>query len=316
MSQGKVLFIDEVHPVLAQRLEQLGFTCEYDYHSSKKEVEQKIHQYQGLVIRSRFPIDKNFLQKAVALRFIARSGSGLENIDVAYAQQSGIEVINSPEGNATAVAEHAVGMLLCLFNKICQGNTEVKHKEWNREKNRGVELSGKTVGIIGYGVMGSAFAQRLQGFGCTVLAHDKYRQNFKNQYIKEVQLNDIFKNSDIVSLHLPQTPETLHYIDEAFIEKMNKPFYLINTARGKHVSIPALVRGLKSRKIAGACLDVLEYEKSSFSELTFDENFDYLRQAPNVLLTPHVAGWTVESYFKLSNILADKIERFLSENHV
>ncbi len=312
----KVLFVDEIHPVLAQRLEQLGFTCEYDYHSSKKEIEQKIHSYEGLVIRSRFPIDKNFLQKASALRFIARSGSGLENIDVEYAQKSGIRVINSPEGNATAVAEHAVGMLLCLFNKICQGNYEVKHQQWNREKNRGLELSGKTVGIIGYGVMGSAFAQRLQSFSCTILAHDKYKQNFNNQHIKEVELNNIFNEADIVSLHLPQTPETLHYVDDAFIEKMDKPFYLINTARGKHVSIQALVRGLKSGKVAGACLDVLEYEKSSFSELTVDENFNYLQQAPNVLLTPHVAGWTVESYFKLSNILADKIEQFLSGNQV
>tara|TARA_Y100000589_G_scaffold328039_1_gene371224 strand:+ start:46554 stop:47501 length:948 start_codon:yes stop_codon:yes gene_type:complete len=311
----KVLFVDEVHPVLAERLTALGFDCEYDYHSSKSEIEQKIENFYGLVIRSRFPLDKNFLQKAINLKFIARSGSGLENIDLQTAKELSIRVFNSPEGNATAVAEHAVGMLLTLFNKICLGNYEVKNKQWNREKNRGIELEGKTVGIIGYGVMGTAFAKRLQGFGCTVLAHDKYKQHFGNHFIKECSLDEIYEQTQIISLHLPQTKETLHYVNDDFIRKMKNPFYLINTARGKNVSTQALVKGLKSGKILGACLDVLEYEKSSFEQLETDEYFQYLSQADNVLLTPHVAGWTVESYFKLSDILAEKIENWLKHQH-
>jgi D-3-phosphoglycerate dehydrogenase len=310
----KILFVDEVHPILAERLTSIGFTCEYDYQSTKDEIEYKINEYFGLVIRSRFPVDKKLLQKATGLKFIARSGSGLENIDLETAKSLNIKIFNSPEGNATAVAEHALGMLLTLFNKICIGNFEVKNKQWNREKNRGIELEGKTIGIIGYGVMGSAFAKRLQGFNCSIIAHDKYKSNFGNTLVSEVNLNEIFNRADIVSLHLPQTEETFHYVDDLFIEKMKKPFYLINTARGKNVSTKALVKGLKSGKISGACLDVLEYEKSSFENLETDENFNYLCNAGNVLLTPHVAGWTVESYFKLSDILADKIENWLKNN--
>ena len=307
----KVLFIDSVHPILEQRLTKLGVVCEHDYTSTKSEIEAKINNYQGVVIRSRFTLDKTFFDATNQLKFIARSGAGLENIDVVYAEKKDIKIINSPEGNRDAVGEHTIGMLLMLFNQLKKGDAEVRKAVWDREGNRGLELSGKTIGIIGYGFMGSSLAKKLAGFDCTVLAYDKYKTGFGNETIQEVSLEELKSKSDIISIHLPLTEETQYYVDANFINSCKKPFYLINTARGNHVKIADLVQGLKSGKILGACIDVLEYETKSFETINknqLPEDFVYLTQSNKVILSPHVAGWTVESYVKLSSVLADKIE--------
>lgn len=313
---SNVLFIDSVHSILEERLLKLGITCEHDYSSSKSEIEANISDYQGVVIRSRFTLDKNFLDAATSLKFIARSGAGLENIDVEYAKQKGVKVIHSPEGNMDAVGEHTIGTLLMLFNQLKKGDDEVRKGIWDREGNRGLELMGKTVGIIGYGYMGSSLAKKLSGFGCQVLAYDKYKKvgSWKSEAgscVQEVSLQELKAEADIISIHLPLTEETQYYVDSNFITSVKKPFYLINTARGNHVKIADLVQALKSGKILGACLDVLEYETKSFETISKDklpEDFVYLTQSNKVVLSPHVAGWTVESYIKLSSVLADKIE--------
>lgn len=308
----KVLFLDAVHPILEERLTAKDYVCEQNYSSNKKEIEKIISDFFGIVIRSRFTIDKHFLDKATNLKFIARSGAGLENIDVEYAKKKGIKVFNSPEGNKDAVGEHAIGMLLMLFNNLKKGDTEVRRGIWDREGNRGIELSGKKVGIIGYGNMGSAFAEKLQGFGCNILAYDKYKSGFGNQNVKEVNLDIIFKETDVLSIHLPLSEETQHYVNTEFINNFKKPFYLINTARGNNVSVKDLVNALKNKKVLGACLDVLEYETKSFEKINTNKlpkDFQYLIGAENVVLSPHVAGWTKESYIKLANYLADKIEK-------
>lgn len=307
----KVLFIDSVHPILEQRLTILGVVCEHDYTSTKSEIETKINNYQGVVIRSRFTLDKTFFDATNQLKFIARSGAGLENIDVVYAEKKGIKIINSPEGNRDAVGEHAIGMLLMLFNQLKKGDAEVRKAVWDREGNRGLELSRKTIGIIGYGFMGSSLAKKLAGFDCTVLAYDKYKTGFGNENVQEVSLEELKSKSDIISIHLPLTEETQYYVDANFINSCKKPFYLINTARGNHVKVADLVQWLKLGKILGACLDVLEYETKSFETINknqLPEDFVYLTQSDKVILSPHVAGWTVESYVKLSSVLADKIE--------
>lgn len=308
----KILFVDTVHPILEERLTKNNFYCEYDYLSSKEIIEEKIDQYFGLVIRSRFPVDKQLLDKATTLKFIARSGAGLENINVAYAEQKGIKVFNSPEGNMDAVGEHAIGMLLMLFNRLKKGDSEVRRGVWDREGNRGLELSGKTIGIVGYGNMGSALAKKLQGFNCNVIAHDKYKKNFSSNMVKEVDLTTLFKETDVLSLHLPLSEETYHYVNRGFLNQFEKPIYIINTARGDNLCLADLVEALKNKKVLGACLDVLEYETKSFEDINskeLPESFRYLSKAKNVVLSPHVAGWTVESYKKLSCFLADKIEK-------
>lgn len=307
----KVLFIDSVHPILEQRLRKLQFDCETDYNSNRVELLSKISHYQGLVVRSKTPIDKEFLTAATQLKFIARSGAGLENIDLEEAQKRGIQLFSAPEGNMQAVGEHAVGMLLNLFNNISIADAEVKSGKWRREENRGIELSGKTIGIIGYGNMGNSFAKCLSGFNCEVLAYDLYKCNYSNGFAQEASLKQIQAESDIISFHTPYNESTHYYLDETFIQSMSKAFYVVNTARGKVVKTSALIKGLKSGKILGACLDVLEFEKSSFENM-FDReipnDFKFLIGSNKVLLSPHIAGWTHESYKKLSTILADKIE--------
>ena len=315
ISSKKILFLDTTHPILKERLIDLGYSCEDDLIASKEEVESKISIYFGVVIRSRLTIDQSFLEKAENLKFIARSGAGLENIDLPFAKKKGIKVFNSPEGNRDAVGEHAIGMLLMLFNQLKKGDEEVKKGLWDREGNRGFELSGKTVGIIGYGNMGEAFAKKLSGFDCKVIAHDKYKIVFGNSLVGEVDLETIFNETDILSIHLPLSDETYHYVNKAFIAKFKKPIYIINTARGNNVSVPDLVEGLKSNKVLGVCLDVLEYESKSFETINVEslpEDFKYLAQSDKVILSPHVAGWTKESYIKLSSCLADKIENEFS----
>jgi D-3-phosphoglycerate dehydrogenase len=310
LSNIKILHIDSNHPLLWEQLQQAGFQNESDFTSSKQEVEAKIENYHGIVIRSRFKIDKTFLDKATNLQFIARVGAGLESIDCDYATAKGIHLIAAPEGNANAVGEHAIGMLLSLFNNLNKANNEVKSGQWKREANRGHELEGKTIGIIGYGNMGKSFAKKLRGFDVTVLCHD-ILPNMGDSNANQVSLSELQERANVLSLHTPWTPETDKMINADFINQFKKSFWLINTARGNSVVTADLVEALKSGKILGAGLDVLEYEKLSFETLFEGEKpaaFEYLLQAENVLLTPHIAGWTFESHQKLAQTIVDKIK--------
>lgn len=311
MNTKKVLHIDSNHPLMITQLAELGYENVENYTSSKEEIAESIHEYEGIIIRSRFSIDQSFLEKATNLKFIGRVGAGLENIDCAYAETKGIALIAAPEGNRTAVGEHALGMLLNLMNKLNLVDQEVRQGIWIREGNRGHEIEGKTVGIIGYGNMGNAFAKRLQGFDCEVIFHD-IREGLENAYAKQVNLAELQERADILSLHTPQTPETMYLINKELIQGFKKPFWFINTARGKSVNTTDLVEALKSGKVRGAALDVLEYEKSSFenmfSDNTLPEPMQYLIQAKNVLLSPHIGGWTIESKEKLAQTIIDKIK--------
>lgn len=305
----KILHIDSNHPLLWEQLQQAGFQNEADFTSFKQDIEAKIENYQGIVIRSRFKIDASFIDKATNLQFIARVGAGLESIDCDYATVKGIRLIAAPEGNANAVGEHALGMLLSLFNQLNKANSEVKSGHWNREANRGLELEGKTIGIIGYGNMGKSFAKKLSGFDATVLCYD-ILANVGDANATQVSLATLQEQADVISLHTPWTPETDKLIDADFIAKCKKPFWFINTARGNSVVTEDLVNALKAGKILGAGLDVLEYEKLSFETLfegVKPQAFEYLLQANNVLLTPHIAGWTIESHQKLAQTIVDKI---------
>ena len=301
----KILFIDTVHPLLKQELEKENHICDSAYNKSKTEIQQIISNYQGIIIRSRFKIDKQFIDCGSNLKFIARAGSGLENIDVEYAENKNIHCYNAAEGNRQAVAEHALGMLLSLFNNLNNADQEVREGKWERERNRGIELAGKTFGIIGYGNNGSAFAEILKGFNVKILAYDKYLTN----YPQESSMETIHKEADIISLHVPLTDETTYLVDDNFINRFVKNFYLINTARGKCVNTKNLVKALENKKIKGACLDVLEYEKTSFENLSKDgltSDMQYLMNAQNTILSPHVAGWTVESNVKIAKVLLNK----------
>ena len=305
----KILHLDTNHPLLINQLNNLGFTNHEDYSSSKQDIESKIQDYDGVILRSRFLIDKQFLDAANNLKFIGRVGAGLENIDCDYAEKKGVTLIAAPEGNRNAVGEHALGMLLSLFNKLNKADQEVRTGKWQREANRGIELDGRTIGLIGYGNMGKAFAKKLRGFEVEVLCYD-IKENVGDVNAKQVSLIEFQEKVEIVSLHTPQTPLTLNMINSEFINQFKKPFWLINTARGKSVVTKDLVSALKGGKILGAGLDVLEYEKSSFEDMfttNMPEPFQYLIQAKNVLLTPHVAGWTIESKEKLAQTIVDKI---------
>jgi D-3-phosphoglycerate dehydrogenase len=306
-----ILHIDSNHPILWEQLQQAGFTNHEDFTSSKAEVEAKIHHYQGIVIRSRFKIDKTFLDKATNLQFIARVGAGLESIDCDYALSKNIQLIASPEGNRNAVAEHSLGMILSLFNNLNQADSEIKSGHWNREKNRGHELDGKTVGIIGYGNMGKSFAKKLRGFEVEVLCYD-ILENVGDANAKQVSLEELQQKTDVLSLHIPWTPETDKMVNANFINAFAKPFWIINTSRGKNIVTADLVEAMKKGKILGAGLDVLEYEKLSFETLfTHKETpvaFRYLLKAKNAILSPHIAGWTFESHKRLAQVIVDKIK--------
>ncbi|MCK5443666.1 MAG: 2-hydroxyacid dehydrogenase [Maribacter sp.] len=307
----KVLHLDTNHPLLIEQFEQLGFQNDEDYSSSKKEIENKIDAYDGFIIRSRFEIDKTFLDRATNLKFIGRVGAGLENIDVDYAKKKGVFLAAAPEGNRNAVGEHTLGMLLSLFNKLNKADQEVRKGQWDREGNRGIELDGKTIGIIGYGNMGKAFAKKLKGFDVEIICYD-IKGGVGDENARQVGILELQQKTDVLSLHVPQTPETIGMIHSDFVEAFQNPFWLLNTARGKCVITDDLVAHLKTGKILGAGLDVLEQEKSSFENM-FDtndmpESFKYLTQAENVLFTPHVAGWTRESKEKLAQTIVDKIK--------
>ncbi|MDP3312776.1 D-2-hydroxyacid dehydrogenase family protein [Lutibacter sp.] len=308
----RILLLDTNHEILQNGLEKLGCICDEDYTSTKQQIEEKVNKYEGVVIRSRFNIDTQFIDKATNLKFIARVGAGLESIDVSYAEQKGIQLIAAPEGNRNAVGEHALGMLLALFNNIKKADLEIRNGKWLREANRGIELDGKTVGIIGYGNMGKAFAKKLKGFDVNVICFD-IKENVGDENCKQVCLKELHEKTDVLSIHTPFNELSHKMINQEFISKFKKPIYFINTARGSAVVTNDLVEALESKKILGACLDVLEYEKSSFENLFENEDlphsFEYLIKADNVLLSPHIAGWTVESHLKLAQTIVDKVEK-------
>lgn len=305
----KILLLDKNHPLITEQLTAKAFSLVEDFTSSYDEVLAKIEGYDGIIIRSRIPVDQKFIEHAKNLKFIARVGAGMENIDVAFAQKSGIELISSPEGNRDAVAEQVLGMLLILMNRLFISSQEVKNGIWKREENRGEELLGKTVGLIGYGNMGKAVAKRLSGFGCKVIFHD-ILPNIADENATQVTLEILKKEADILSLHLPITDETHYLVNEKFISEMAKNFYFVNTARGKNVNTKDLVQAIKNGKVKGAALDVLEYEKSSFEKLDGEnEDLQYLLNSEKVIVTPHIAGWTIESKEKLAQVIVDKILR-------
>lgn len=303
----KILLLDKNHPLITEQLLAKNFILEEDFTSSYDEVCTKIQKYDGVIIRSRIPLDQNFLEQATHLKFIARVGAGMENIDIPVAEKLGIQLINSPEGNRDSVAEHVVGMLLVLMNRLFIASIEVKNGIWLREENRGDELLGKTVGLIGYGNMGKATAKRLSGFGCKVIFHD-ILPDLSDEFATQVSLKELKEKAEVLSLHIPLTEETHYLIDEKFISEMKNDFYFVNTARGKNIETKYLVEALKSGKVKGACLDVLEYEKSSFENLDADnEDLTYLLNSEKVIVTPHIAGWTHQSKEKLAQVIVDKI---------
>ena len=306
----KIVFIDTTHPKLIKDLNYKGFICDLAYEKSRSEILKIIKNYDGIVIRSRFKIDKNFINAAKKLKFIARAGSGTENIDLHYANKKNIKCFNAAEGNRQAVAEHALAMILNLLNNIRLSDQEIRRGIWNREKNRGIELSGKTIGIIGFGNTGSSFAKILENFNVKILAYDKYKEKYKFQS----NLDEILEFSDIISLHTPLTEETKYLVNKNFIDKAKKPFYIINTSRGKCIETKALIKGLKDQKILGACLDVFEQEKNSFEKIGENADLKYLIESNKTILTPHIAGWTFESNYKIAETLSNKIINLIEKS--
>ncbi len=312
----KVLFIDTVHPLIKNRLESHGFHCDWLPGLSYDHYLGIIPEYNGIIIRSGITLDSHILEKAVSLKFIGRLGSGLENIDVEYATSKGIKCLNSPEGNRDAVGEHTIGMLLALMNRLLIADSEVRRGIWRREENRGTEIKGKTIAIIGYGNMGSAFAQRLKGFGCRIIAYDKYKTEFINDHVEEVDMEMVYDEADIVSFHVPLNIETHYLACKEYFNRFKKPFILINTSRGGVVNTNDLSEAIKQDKITGAALDVIEYEESSFEMLKAEllpEPFQYLVRSQRVILSPHIAGWTHESKIRLAEVLVDKILEMLNK---
>ena len=313
--QKKILFLDKAHPVLEQELTALGFICELDLTSSPTEVKNKLTDFIGIVMRSRLTLDEDFIDRGTHLKFIAREGVGVEHIPVGHAANKGVSVLRSPEGSRDTVSEHAIGMLLMLLNKLNLANEQVKQGAWNREENRGLELMGKTVGIIGYGNMGTSFAKRLSGFGVQVLAYDKYKTNYGDQYATATSLKKLQEKAEIVSLHIPFMESNYHFFNDELIKGFKKDFFIINTARGLVLNTADLVHHLKTGKIKGAALDVIEYEDQSFDKFNLQQlppDFKYLQNAKNVVLTPHIAGWSFESKRKHGEVLAEKIKALLN----
>ena len=309
----KILLIDSVHPLISEALTGLGFQCDFFPEYGRGDFLTVAGRYTGIIIRSKINLDKEFLDRAVMLKFIGRVGAGMESIDVDYAGSKGIICLNSPEGNRDAVGEHTLGMLLSLMNNLNRADLQVRSGRWIREGNRGTEIMGKTVGIIGYGNMGSAFARRLSGFGATVISYDKYKQGYADGNTRETSLAEIFSESDIVSLHVPLTEETKYMVDDDFMQRFRKNFWLINTSRGPILKTADLEKNIRSGKVTGAALDVLEFEDASFENISgkLPGELDFLMKSDKVILSPHIAGWTHESHIKLTRVLVEKIRKIL-----
>lgn len=311
----RALITDGVHPLLLEGLEALGYTCDYHPKISLEETKSRIAPYHGLIINSKILVDRSFLDQAAHLQFIGRLGSGMEIIDQIYAAEKGVAVFSAPEGNCNAVAEHALGMLLALFNNFLRSDAQVRQLIWNREQNRGVELMGKVVGIVGFGHTGSTFAEKLSGMGVQVLAYDKYKKNYTTNFphVEEVEMDRLFAEADIISFHLPLTEEVIHLVNDDYLEKCKNAVILINTSRGKVIPTATLIKGLKSGKIGGACLDVFENEKPDKFTEEEKKMYQTLYQYDNIILSPHVAGWTIASKRRLAAILLDKITDMLKK---
>ena len=306
----RVALLDDFSPLIQQTLSNWNWQVINGKNWSLKDYKKNASQLEGIIIRSKFPLSKEHLLMAKKLKFIGRPGSGLENIDLKYCKENNIEVFRSPEGNKDALAEHTLGMLLSLFNHLNIVDIEVRNNVWEREKNRGTELKGKVMAIIGYGYMGKAFAQRLMGFEMEVIAYDKYISGFGNSHVEEVSLEEIFQRADIVSLHTPLSTETIGMMNSSLFEKFKKPIVVINTARGKSLVVEDLIDSLNSKKIIGACLDVLDIESSNFNlNKATSQSFEKLKKFNNVILSPHIAGWSYESKEKMAQVILEKIRQ-------
>ena len=307
MEKRKILFIDTAHDELRKRLVKQGFICKYFVDYGRTDFLNIVHEYVGIIVRSKVKLDADFLSSCTNLKFIGRVGAGMENIDTQFASNNGITCINAPEGNRDAVGEQAVGMMLTLFNNLITADAEVRNGMWIREGNRGFELGGKTIGIIGYGNTGNAFARKLSGFDVDVIAYDKYKSDFSDEFVKEASMAELYEKCDIVSLHVPLTNETEYMVNSDFIDLFRKDIYVINTSRGKVLKTVDLVENIRLGKVKGACLDVLEYEGLSFESMKWPEDIKDILSMKNVVLSPHIAGWTHESNYKMAVIIAEKV---------
>jgi D-3-phosphoglycerate dehydrogenase len=302
------LIIDLMHESITPLLEEIGWQADYRPDIKREAIIRIIPQYEGLIVRSKTSIDREIINRAEKLRWIGRAGAGLDQLDMEALNEKGIQVVNAPEGNRDALGEHALTILLTLLNKVHIADRDIRRGTWDREAMRGTELMGKTVSIIGYGHMGQAFARRMQGFGVEVLAYDKYKKDYGNEFAREAAMEEIFEKTDILSLHVPLTKETHFMLDHDYLARFKKDIYLLNTARGKNISLKTLVEALESSKFKGAALDVLENEKINQLSPEQQHYFDRLVQSDKVVLTPHVGGWTFESYEKINRTLVDKIK--------
>lgn len=305
----KVLIIDDMHSSIEPMLMAIGWQANYRADIKRTEILEIIHDYEGLIVRSKTSIDKELIDKAIKLQWIGRAGAGMDQIAMDVVQQKNIPVINAPEGNRDAVGEHAIALLLSLFNKITTADLEIRAYQWRREANRGLEVMGKTVGLFGYGNMGEAFAKRLSGFGCKVIGYDKYKTDFDTQFARRVTEEELKQQTDILSLHVPLTSETQSYFNETHLDSYSKNIFIINTARGEILPLKGLVSALKSGKVKGAGLDVIENEKFDKLSLEQKANLDELIKFNNIVLSPHVAGWSAESYQRINQVLVEKLKR-------
>jgi len=316
MPKRKILILDPPHPLLLERLEMLGLELDRNYESPINELEKVIDQYFGIVIRSRIKLEAPLLSRATQLKFIARYGVGTEHLDLEYAAQNGIAVFTSPEGSMDAVGEHTIGMLLMLMNHLGRADRQIRAGQWLREPNRGLEIKGKTVGILGYGNMGRSFARRLSGFEACVIAYDKYKKDYGDEFARAVDLQQLFDESDILSIHIPYMPSNHYFIDKKFLGSFRKDIHLINTARGLVLNTADLVEQMENGKVIGAAIDVIEYEETSFVKLDLDdlpEPFQYLRRSDRTVLAPHIAGWSMEAKVGHARVLAGKIEKMIKQ---
>lgn len=301
----KILIVDDLHPIFKEKAEALGYHVDDRPLITRAETLAVVKDYDGIAVRTKFRIDQELFDVAPKLQFVARAGAGLDNIDVDIAKQKGIALLAANEGNMDAVGEHAVGLLLALMNNFRKADLEIRNGVWDREGNRGYELKGKTVGIIGYGFMGQSFARKLAGFGVNIIAYDKYKTGFSDEFAREVSMEEIVKQSDVLSLHIPLTNETKQMVNDEYFFHFKKPIFFINTARGEIVNTQAVLNNLRNGKILGAGLDVLEKEK--FPTLAEQGWYEALKTNEKVILTPHIAGWTFDSYRKISEVLAEKL---------